>query len=102
MDPRRGRDIVREMEKPFLHLAQGPPCPLPSNPMKQQQGLRQVHLTPWEEGRDGASQVESLQQGQAEHKRGSLRLGGGGLGIMETQRASLSWDGGLCGYCSWD
>ena len=39
MDPRRGRDIVREVEKPFLHLAQGPPCPLPSNPMKQPQGL---------------------------------------------------------------
>ena len=29
------------------------------NPMKQQQGLRQVHLTPWEEGRDGAGQEDS-------------------------------------------
>ena len=47
------------MEKPFLHLAQGPPCSLPSNPMKQQQGLRQVNLTPWEEGRDGAGQEDS-------------------------------------------
>ena len=94
MDPRRGRDIVREMEKPFRHLAQGPPCLLPSNPMKQQQGLRQVHLTSWEEGRDGASQEDSWLslciRAQAGHKRRVLHLGGGRLGTMQTQRASLS------------
>ena len=63
----------QEMEKSFLHLAQGPPCPLPSNPMKQQQGLRQVHLTPWEQGRGGAGQEDSWLslciRAHAEHKR---------------------------------
>ena len=53
---RRGQEVVREMEKPFFHLAQRPPVPLASNLMKQQQELRQVNLTPWEEGRDGAGQ----------------------------------------------
>ena len=82
------------MEKPFLHLAQGLPCPLFRNPMRQQQGLRQVHLTPWEEGRDGAGQEDSWLslciRAQAEHKRRVPHLGGGRLGTMQTQRASLS------------
>ena len=63
-------------------------------PMKQQQGLRQVHLRPWEEGRDGASQEDSWLslciRAQAGHKRRVLHLGGGRLGTMQTQRASLS------------
>ena len=79
MDHSRAQDIVREMEKPFLHLAQGPPCLLPSNPMKQQQGLRQVHFTPWEEGRDGEGQEESWLslciRAQAEHKRRAPQAG---------------------------
>ena len=62
--------------------------------MKQQQGLRQVHLRPWEEGRDGASQEDSWLslciRAQAGHKRRVLHLGGGRLGTMQTQRASLS------------
>ncbi|XP_025127734.3 cathelicidin-4 [Bubalus bubalis] len=64
------------------------------NPMKQQQGLRQVHLTPWEEGRDAAGQEDSWLslciRAQAEHKRRVPHLGGGRLGTMQTQRASLS------------
>ena len=63
------------------------------NPMKQQQGLRQVHLTPWEEGRDGAGQEDSWLslciRAQAEHKRRVPHLGGGRLGTMQTQRAIL-------------
>ena len=64
------------------------------NPMKQQQGLRQVHLMPWEEGRDAAGQEDSWLslciRAQAEHKRRVPHLGGGRLGTMQTQRASLS------------
>ena len=56
---RRDQEVVREMEKTFLHLAQGPPCPLPRNRMKQQQGLRQIHFSPWEEGREGVGQEDS-------------------------------------------
>jgi len=44
----------------------------------------------WEEARDGAGQVESLHQAQAEHKRRVPQVGGGRLGTMETPRASLS------------
>ena len=58
MCPREAK-VLREMEKPFLHLAQGPPCPLPRKPMRQQQGLWQDQLTPQEEGKDGAGQKDS-------------------------------------------
>uniref|UniRef100_A0A4W2I5Q3 Cathelicidin-5 n=1 Tax=Bos indicus x Bos taurus TaxID=30522 RepID=A0A4W2I5Q3_BOBOX len=67
---------------------------LPCSPVRQQQELRQVQLMPWEEGRDGVGQEGSRLnfciRAQTGHKGGSLRLGGGRLGTMETQRASLS------------
>ena len=70
----------QEMEKSFLHLAQGPPCPLLSSPVRPQQGLRQVLLTGWEEGRDGVGEEDSWLSDCIRPwlsiKGGSLRLGG--------------------------
>ncbi|XP_026956269.1 antibacterial peptide PMAP-23-like [Sagmatias obliquidens] len=72
----------------------GLPLPLPSNPVRQQQGLRQVQLTAGEEIRDGAGQ-EDAWLGHCIRPRRGIKEGPAcweeaDLGTMETQRASLA------------
>ncbi|XP_033720745.2 cathelicidin-1-like isoform X2 [Tursiops truncatus] len=72
----------------------GFPCPLPSNPVRQQQGLRQVQLTAGEEIKDGTGQ-EDAWLGHCIRPTKGIKEGPAcweeaDLGTMETQRASLA------------
>ncbi|XP_061051322.1 cathelicidin-1-like [Eubalaena glacialis] len=89
---RRSLEAVATLER--REDGGGFPRPLPSNPVRQQQGLRQVQLTAGGEIRDGAGQ-EDAWLGHCIRPRRSIKEGPvcweeADLGIMETQRASLA------------
>lgn len=92
MGSKRGQEVVQEMQKPFLHLANGPPCPAQkSHEATGRLEVRPAHTLGGGQGLRGSGRllVEPCIRAQTEQKRRSLGLGGR-LGAMETHRAKPS------------
>nr|XP_031542472.1 protegrin-2-like isoform X2 [Vicugna pacos] len=94
MGPRRGQDVVREMEKPFLHLAQEADLTHCQQSPEARAGPEASPAHTLAGGRDGAggegSCLSNCIRPRLSIKEGPVGWEVADSGTMETQRASLS------------